>query len=301
MARRDVQGGLPAVRKPTDEEIDVFGLTHPGKVRPENQDHFMVASLHRQMRVHLTSLPALAGATRDTNRLAFLAMVADGVGGGDAGEEASRFALEAITGFVSNSAHCFYTADASNDDEFRATLESAALRVHEELNRRSAQLPGRRGMATTLTLFLGVWPRIYLLQVGDSRYYFLRDGQLTQVSRDQTMAQELIDMGVLTRGDTKASRLSNILSSAIGGTQSAPVVTGVENDWDTTHLLCSDGLTKHVSDERIRERLLAMTSAREVCEQLVQDALDGGGRDNITVVVMRAVRRDGGGGGDEGR
>lgn len=292
MATHEVQAAAAVVRKPTDEELDVYGLTHPGKVRTENQDHFLVASLHRQMRVHLTSLPALGGTTVNTDRLAFLAMVADGVGGGFAGEEASRFALEAIAGFVNNSAHCFYTADASDDEAFRATLESAALSVHEELTLRSEQLPGRRGMATTLTLFLGVWPRVYLLQVGDSRYYMLRDGELTQVTRDQTMAQELIDLGVISRTDQKASRLSNILSSAIGGTQTAPVVTGVQNDWGMVHLLCSDGLTRHVSDERIRERLRAMTSSREVCEQLLQDALDGGGKDNVTVIVGRAVRRE---------
>lgn len=293
MATRDVQAAPPVVRKPADDEIDVYGLTHPGKVRTENQDHFLTASLHRQMRVHLTSLPALGGTSVDTDRLAFLAMVADGVGGGHAGEEASRFALEAISAFVRNSAHCFYTADASDDEAFRATLEAAALRVHEELNMRSEQLPGHRAMATTLTLFLGVWPRIYLLQVGDSRYYFLRDGQLTQVSRDQTMAQELIDLGVLTRGDQKASRLSNILSSAIGGAQSMPVVTGVENQWGQVNLLCSDGLTRHVSDERIRERLRSMRSSKEACEQLLQDALDGGGKDNITIIVGRALKREG--------
>ncbi len=282
---------LGVVRKPRDDELDVFGLTHPGKVRVENQDHFLIASLHRQMRVHLTSLPDTSGTTRDTDRLAFLAMVADGVGGGFAGEEASRFALEAISGYVNDSANCYYTADAGDDETFRRTLEAAALRVHEALNARSAALPGRKGMATTLTLFLGVWPRIYLLQVGDSRYYFMRDGVLTQVTRDQTIAQELIDMGVLTRTDQKIARFSNVLASAIGGEQSTPVVTGVQNDWGMVHLLCSDGLTRHVSDERIRERLATMTSARDACNALLQDALDGGGRDNITILVGRSIRR----------
>ena len=294
MAIREEQAAVPGVvRKPRDDEIDVFGLTHPGKVRAENQDNFLIASLHRQMRVHLTSLPALGGVQRDTDRLAFLAVVADGVGGGFAGEEASRFALESMSQYVNDSATCFYTADAGDDEAFRRTLESAALRVHEALNERSAALPGRRGMATTLTLFLGVWPRIYLLQVGDSRYYFMRDGELTQVTRDQTIAQELIDLGVLTRTDQKVARFSNVLASAIGGAQSSPVVTGVQNAWGMVHLLCSDGLTRHVDDARIRERLLAMTSAREACEALLQDALDGGGRDTITVIVARTARRDG--------
>ena len=283
---------IPSVRKPRDDEIDVYGLTHTGMVRADNQDHFLIASLHRQMRVIRTSLPDLGEATQDTDRLAFLMMVADGVGGGVAGEEASRFALEAIAGYVTNSAHAYYTADSSDDDAFRETLEAAATRVHDALTQRASARPGRRGMATTLTLYLGVWPRIYLLQVGDSRYYSLRKGALIQVSRDQTMAQELIDMGVLTRTDHKIARFANVLSSAIGGTQTNPVVTGVQNDWDSVHLLCSDGLTRHVSDDRMRARLSAMTSAREACELLVQDALSEGGRDNITVIVCRTTRRD---------
>ncbi len=292
MAIQDERIARASVRKPRDEEIDVFGLTHTGKVRSENQDHFLIASLHRQIRVHLTSMQSIGNAMHETDRLAFLAMVADGVGGGRAGEEASRFAVETISSYVNNSARTYYTADIGDDTAFRETLEEAAIRVHEKLTQRAEQNPAYRGMATTLTLFLGVWPRIYLLQVGDSRYYFLRDGELTQVSRDQTMAQALIDMGVLTRSDQKADRFSHILSSAIGGAQTTPVVTGVQNDWGMVHLLCSDGLTRHVSDERIAERLRTMVSARAVCEELLQDALDGGGRDNITIIVGRTMKLD---------
>ena len=281
-----------SLRKPRDEEIDVYGVTHVGNVRAENQDHFLIASLHKQMRVHQTSLEAGGMPPLETERLAFLMMVADGVGGGMAGEEASRYTLEAIAEYVTNSTHSYYTADATDDEAFRQTLEAAALQAHETLNQRSMGNAARRGMATTLTLFIGVWPRAYLLQVGDSRYYMLRNGTLTQVTRDQTMAQELIDLGVLRRTDKQVERFSHVLSSAIGGTQTAPVVTGVENDWGTVHLMCSDGLTKHVSDERIRERLLTATSSKQVAEALLQDALDGGGRDNVTLIVGRIVRKD---------
>lgn len=281
-----------SLRKPRDEEIDVYGVTHVGKVRAENQDHFLIASLHKQMRVHQTSLDPGGLRAMETERLAFLMMVADGVGGGVAGEEASRYAVEAIAEYVTNSTHCYYTADATDDDAFRQTLEAAALQAHETLNQRSMGNAARRGMATTLTLFIGVWPRAYLLQVGDSRYYMLRNGTLTQVTRDQTMAQELIDLGVLRRTDKQVERFTHVLSSAIGGTQTAPVVTGIENDWGTVHLMCSDGLTKHVSDERIRERLMAATSSKQASEALLQDALDGGGRDNITLIVGRIVRKD---------
>jgi serine/threonine protein phosphatase PrpC len=134
-----------------------------------------------------------------------------------------------------------------------------------------------------------VWPRAYLLQVGDSRCYLLRGDELTQITRDQTMAQELIDLGVLTRADASGTRFEHTLSSSIGGHQTAPVVTRIGLTWDTVVLLCSDGLTRHVSDDRIRERLRSMTSSRQVCEDLLQDALEGGGSDNITLIVRRAV------------
>jgi protein phosphatase len=147
-------------------------------------------------------------------------------------------------------------------------------------------------MATTLTLWLGAWPASYLLQVGDSRCYVFRDDKLHQVSRDQTMAEDLLDAGVLTRAAAIRSPLSNVLSSAIGAESAAPVVTRMMQAWGNVGLLCSDGLTRHVSDDRIADRLRTMTSAKQVCEQLVQDALDGGGTDNITVLVGRTVPRD---------
>lgn len=277
-------------RKPRDEELDFFGITHAGRVRPENQDHYLICSLHKRMQIHSTSLPATELQSADTQRLAFLAMVADGVGGGVGGEQASRNTLREVTEYVTHSMHCYYTADATDDEAFTRSLEEAALNCHNHLAEQAAVDPSLRTMATTLTLLVGVWPRVYLLQVGDSRYYLFRDGELTQVSRDQTLAQEMIDMGVLKRHEAK-SRWSNILSSAIGGPHSQPAVTAVENDWGRVHLLCSDGLTKHVSDERIAERLRTMTSAQQVCQALLNDALEDGGTDNITIFVGRAVKR----------
>ena len=278
-----------AAAKPRDDEIDVFGLTHQGKVRKDNQDHFLICSLERKVDVRSTSLPDPTRFTARGDRLAFLAMVADGVGGGARGEEASRTALEEVTAYVSASLECYYASDTADDAGFTAALRDGAITAHEALLRTSAGHSDGRAMATTLTLWLGVWPRAYLLQVGDSRYYVLRGTELTQISRDQTMAQDLIDQGVLTRADATHTRWAHTLSSAIGGSQTEPVVMRVNQDWGTVHMLCSDGLTGHVPDERIRERLLKMTSAREVCEQLLQDALDGGGSDNITIVVGRTV------------
>ncbi len=286
----EVPPGSPSTRKPTDEEVDVFGLTHTGSVRKANQDHFLIASLKRQVQIHRTSLPD-GSRWPATERLAFLAMVADGVGGSAHGEEASRLAVEGITEYVAQSMRAYYTADASADQEFAQALQDAAMQTHARVVERAKTNPGGRNMATTLTLFLGVWPWAYLLQLGDSRCYLMRDNVLSQVTRDQTMAQELVDQGVLTRADAPRTRWAHVLSSAIGGHQTAPVVIRVESVWNQIFLLCSDGLTKHVSDDKIAERLRTMTSAQQVCEQLLEDALADGGSDNITILVGRAVKQ----------
>ena len=276
-------------RRPRDEEIDVYGLTHPGKVRTENQDHFLICALKKQMVVRLTSLPDADNLMAEPERLASLAMVADGVGGGAKGAEASRIALEAVAKYVSSSMRCYYAQGSADDRELSKTLQEGASQCHMELLRRGEENLEYRGMATTLTLYLGVWPRAYLLQVGDSRAYLLRRGELIQITRDQTMAQELVDLGVLSRAEASDSPLAHRLSSSIGGSQTAPVVTRFEMTWGNVLLLCSDGVTKHVSDEQLRERLRTMTSAKQVCEDLLQDALEGGGSDNITVIVGRAL------------
>src|SRR6185437_11548163 len=114
-------------RKPDDQEIDVYGLTHPGKVRQTNEDHFLICSLRKQMNVHLTSLPDTAAVISGGERLAFLAMVADGVGGGAMGEEASRLALEAIMEYVNHPTACFYAADTKDDEVFANALREAAM------------------------------------------------------------------------------------------------------------------------------------------------------------------------------
>lgn len=288
----DKSSAKPHTRKPLDEEIDVFGITHPGKVRRTNQDHFLICSLRKQMDVVLTSLPDSSRLPLEAERLAFLAMVADGVGGGAEGGAASRVALEAITQYVARSMNCYYTEDAADDEEFAKSLEEAALTTHSEVVRRAEEDPDLTGMATTLTLWMGVWPRAYLLQLGDSRFYLLHEGELVQISRDQTMAQDLVDQGVLSRTEAFDTRWAHVLSSSIGGRQTAPVVTRIDQSWSTVGLLCSDGLTKHVPDERIRERLVSMKSAKQACRDLLQDALDGGGEDNITIVVGRVVPRE---------
>ena len=275
-------------RKPSDDEIDVFGVSHQGKVRKDNQDQFLLATIHKRLQVLQTSLSESEHRPLADQRMAFLAMVADGVGGGIGGRRASATALEVVTEYVTTSSDCFLNADSS-EEEFIETLQRAALRSHEAVLARAKEEAGGRSMATTLTLWMGVWPWYYLLQVGDSRYYLYREGVLTQVSRDQTIAEDLVDKGVFSRAVAEASRLSDVLSSAIGAEEAVPVVTRMKADWGNVHLLCTDGLIKHVSDERIAEVLRTMTSAKQACEQLLQEVLDAGGTDNVTIVIGRAV------------
>ena len=277
-------------RRPREDEIDAHGVTHPGKVRRENQDHYLLCSLRRQVVVRGSSIPqADAVLGTESERLASMAMVADGVGGAAKGETASRVALTGITRYVSRSLRCYHRSEEGED--FSEPLRQGARECHEDLRRLAEENSDHRGMATTLTLFLSVWPRAYLLQVGDSRCYLLRDGELTQITRDQTMAQEMVDLGIMKPDQVAGTRLEHTLTSSIGGSHTQPTVTRFDMNWGHVLLLCSDGLTRHVSDDRIREVLRSMTSAQQACETLLQEALDGGGTDNIRVVVGRAVGR----------
>ncbi len=276
--------------KPLDEEIEVFGLTHPGKVRTENQDHFLICSLHKQMVIHGTSLPSAEQIPVRGERLAFLALVADGVGGHLGGEEASRLTLESVASYITNSMHCYYTHDPQQENEFLEQLQATVQDCHAQVAAHAEADPARHGMASTLTLVITVWPWAYVVQVGDSRCYQLHQGGLAQITRDQTVAQALYDEGVLSTAEAMESKWSHVLASAIGGPEANPVTSRVALHRDDVMLLCSDGLTGYVSDAQIRERLLSMKSAKQACQGLVKDALDGGGGDNVTVVVGRAKR-----------
>jgi len=278
--------------RPRDDELDLFGMTHVGRVRSENQDHFLLATVHPQVVVHATSLPMPQELPLRGSRLATLMLVADGVGGTDAGAEASRVAAETIARYVASSLRCYHTV-GQNDREFLDALRTAALEAHAAVREDAATRLQGQTTATTLTLGIIVWPWVYVLQVGDSRFYYFTRGRLQQVSRDQTLAQDLVDQGLLSPERASASGLGNVLSSAIGAEQATPEVTRVEiRELGGVLLACTDGLTKHVSDDEIAEQLRTMASAEQVCHSLVDLALERGGTDNITIVVARAVRRN---------
>jgi serine/threonine protein phosphatase PrpC len=251
---RTVSLAIPPGERPRDEELDLFGLTHRGKVRRENQDHFLLATMHRQMVVHGTSLPDPVHLQRPSERIATIMLVADGVGGGMAGGEASRVAAETAARYVNTAMDCFHTSGTAEEEAFHTALKAAALEAHEavksESAARSEPSPApQQGMATTLTLAIAVWPWLYVVQVGDSRCYHYCGGKLQQITRDQTVAQDLVDTGVLPAERAKASPFRSVLASAIGGGEAKPVVTRLDiRERGCVVLLCSDGLTVHVPE-----------------------------------------------------
>ena len=278
--------------RPRDEELDLFGLTHRGRVRAENEDQFLLCTVHPQVVIHGTSLPHPETLELRGQRLATILLVADGVGGSEAGSTASRLATEAVTRYVASSLRSYHTAGSSSEGELMEALRGAAIEAHGAVLAEAASQPGGRRMATTLSIGIVVWPWLYVVQVGDSRCYFYQDGMLRQVTRDQTVAQELVDRGALTQELARGSPLSNVLSSAIGATEAVPEISRVDvRERGCVVLFCTDGLTKHVSDAEIAQQLGAMESTEQACRALVQLALDRGGSDNITVVAGRALRR----------
>jgi serine/threonine protein phosphatase PrpC len=278
--------------RPRDDELDLFGITHTGKVRLENQDHFLVATVHPELIVHETSLPAPQSLPIHGTRLATVMLVADGVGGSTGGREASQLAIETIMRYVSSSLRCYHAAGSSEEGQFVDALREAALEAHTAVRAESALKSEAYRMATTLTLFIAVWPWAYVVQVGDSRCYHFHGGEISQLTRDQTIAQDLVDQGVLAPERMSKSPFSNVLASAIGADAALPEVSRVKIGERSIFLLCSDGLTKHVKDDEIAAELNVLESSEQSCRRLVELALERGGSDNITVLIARIRKLD---------
>ena len=269
--------------------VDAHGASEIGRVRKVNEDQYLIAALHKVVEVRQTSLPAAACQRFESGARALLLMVADGVGGASGGEEASSLALDTIVSYVTNSMRCFYKLDDRAHQDLLAELATVVQKSNATVREEASRAGGHARMATTLTMAHVLWPRAYVVQIGDSRCYHLRAGALRQVTRDQTYAQELFDRGALSREEAEQSPLSQVLTRAIGGEAAdlTPEIGEVDLEPGDALLLCTDGLTKHVSDAGIERLCGAGAGARGVCEALVAAALEGGGSDNVTVVMTR--------------
>jgi serine/threonine protein phosphatase PrpC len=281
---------IPAPLVPAGPEasvaLDAAGLTDVGQVRDRNEDAYLIGSLQRSLVVHDASNSAqgwFAGESAGT-----LLIVADGMGGEAGGDVASRTAISAVSSYLLNALPWARpVASTSKRESFigvRGGLLSALV-ASDTTIKTLGQEAGTPGMGTTLTAALVLWPIVYVAHVGDSRCYLLRRGQLRSLTVDHNMAQKL---GVGPDGE-HADYLQSILWNTLGAMDELPRpdLCKLELELGDTLLLCSDGLNKHVTDAQILAVLASGASSRVCCARLVELALDGGGTDNVTVLVAQ--------------
>jgi protein phosphatase len=214
-------------------------------------------------------------------------IVADGIGGHAAGEIASRMAISALISLALELPDWILRADEGHAGEIERRSRTRVQEVGAMLVARAESEPALAGMGTTLTAVRSLGRDLMITHVGDSRAYLFRAGALHRLTRDHTYAQLLVDVGHLAPGDVASSPHRHLLTNALGGS-----ITDVQVDTDRVRLedgdrvlLCSDGLTDLVDDATITSILKGTTRSNEACQRLVQQALDNGGRDNVTVIV----------------
>ena len=287
----------PVVINPT-VQLDIAGLTDVGLERDHNEDQFLVATLQRNLVIHDTTIPPESRHWLPAGSEGNLLMVADGMGGTDGGEIASSVAVRAIADYVCNVLP-WVDASARSADAPRNTLPGVRTGLHSALVqgdnevRRAAAQAGGTDMGTTVTVAYLVWPMLYVAHVGDSRCYVLRDGALEQLTTDHTLATRLREKAGIDIDDS--SPWHHILWNALGGGEGAEIEPEVHShvlQAGDMLLLCSDGLTKHASDEEIANTLLSSPTSHEACRRLIAIANSDGGTDNTTVVIVRPEAGD---------
>lgn len=269
--------------------IETFGITDRGIVRDENQDQFFIAELSRRLQMRASSLPLAANSTLAGSSLGLVMMVADGMGGHRGGQEASGLAIRFFLASILNRLRWNHPSSLGDDADLVEDLKLMLTQAHREIQRQSEVDRSLEGMGTTFTLAYIAWPKMIVLHAGDTRCYLFRRGELTLLTHDHTLANQMIQNGRLDANDAERSRWSNVLVNALGAGASEVFadITKVELLANDVILLCSDGLNKHVDDRTIRSILSASSAPVEICESLVALAKDGGGSDNITVVAAR--------------
>jgi protein phosphatase len=264
--------------------VESAGLSHAGKVRTANEDHFAIMTLAKSVQLRASNLQDMTVLDRLRKPEVHLLIVADGVGGAVGGKIASGVAVKSVVEYLAEAVGCVQDFDVDREHAFLDHLSRAVERGHERIKE---MFKAHGGPATTLTMVTLVFPRAYVVHVGDSRGYFLRNRKLKQFTRDQTMGDYLVDIGAVTEQHAEKAGLYNVLASAVGG-DLVPTVGVVDLLEGDTLLLCTDGLTKHVSDERVAEILASSPSAETAAQSLIDAALDGGGTANLTVGVAKA-------------
>jgi serine/threonine protein phosphatase PrpC len=267
--------------------VKAFGITETGKVRKTNEDQFLIAELSKRMRVWQTSLPEPTLQVGDDR--AHLFLVADGMGGHRAGERASVIAVAAIEQFTLNTFRWFFAPDSPGAQKVLAQFQAALSQADEKILQEAAENPELAGMGTTLTMAFQLGPQLCIVHVGDSRAYMYRSGQLHQLTRDHTLVAEMVRSGAIQPDEVAGHHLRHVITNVVGGPHAGVKVEAraFEVQAGDRLLLCSDGLTEMVTNDAIAAVLDAELEPEAAAKTLLAQANDGGGRDNITVVVVR--------------
>jgi serine/threonine protein phosphatase PrpC len=252
--------------------LSIACRTDRGLVRKTNEDSFIVAELTGG---NLLNPVQPMGRFEVGERGALLA-VSDGMGGHKAGEVASALVLESVTRSLAHA-----PTGTSSDVKVKDAVQDANRVVRD-----AAQHQGRQGMGATLTALYIQGKAAYVAEVGDSRAYLVRAGAMTQLTHDQNYVQVLLDAGMIAPSQADESPLRHVLLQAMGHEQNLKVELGrLELRNRDCFVLCSDGLTKAVSDEEIRNVVLTSTDLDAACTRLIKMANDRGGEDNVTIVM----------------
>ena len=254
-------------------QFDGYGQTQIGRTRRVNQDQFFTVPM-------------------DDSAVNCFLGVADGIGGAPSGEEASHLAAETLGRFVREE-HDRLVRPEESDGEIVQTIIRGLQRCHNELQDVVNHHPELSGMGTTVTAGLILWPRLYVVHMGDARAYLFRDGTLRRLTHDHTYAQALLEAGVLNESTLKTSTMRNVLSNYLSGDvpekdpQVHPDVHIDRLQPGDTLLFCTDGLTHVMSDEALAGVLSSDGRPKELCGRLLAQARELQARDDATALIAR--------------
>jgi serine/threonine protein phosphatase PrpC len=261
--------------------IDYAAITHQGRVRRNNEDAYLVSAMDGEE-------PLVNQLRRTPNvcQMGLLLAVADGMGGAAAGEIASREGLAAMAVYMFGHWGRFPSTRVTEKELYRSLLGAADCASHSVL-RYSDDDRTARGMGSTLTAAV-IWDgHAYFIQVGDSRAYLFRNPDFVQLTTDQTLVNEMITSGFLTPEQAKTHPQRSMITQALGSPQPLKAELGkVTLRRGDRLLLCSDGLHGEIGDAQIKEFMGLNYSPRRTLELLLEVALEHGGRDNITALLL---------------
>lgn len=267
-------------------KIDCFGVTDIGLRREVNEDHFLIADLSKSMRVHQSSLGIDCESRVYGGSQGHLFLVADGMGGEPEGRRASTLAIDGLTKYLLNSLPWLFRLEEDSEQDFEEELREA-IRHCEETIATFAQHSGQKSMGTTLTMAYVVWPRAFIVHVGDSRCYLIRNGEIRALTRDHTMSSLMAERQGVADDDPLLQGFRHFLWNALGGDTGKPTIDVARLDLRQRDvlLLSTDGMHGVVPSSEILTVVDEAPEAEAACRELVAAAKEHDGGDNITAVV----------------